>query len=277
MERFRLRVRQEPKRGMLWELHLFPERPSHELKEADSRVLGSSSIPESIQWLRTIADTYLRRAEEPEPIAGNEFGPTSEPRWLKHQDGMRLALAFSSVRYLTKASQRRRFREGLESLPSEVLLYWFVLCFYGYRQAAGRAALRTLLTHEEPVLGEDQTIVMHTRIRRNEDEGSDLFTLAEAEETVESVREDEAPYGEQEEVPEASHAPEPPPAEEQPKEIQKKTSSRSTKKASGGVTKKSSGTASTAKRASGSSRKASNASGTIKVAQAGSAQKRVKV
>jgi hypothetical protein len=31
-----------------------------------------------------------------------------------------------------------------------VILYWFTLCFYGYRQAAGRVALRTLLTHEEP-------------------------------------------------------------------------------------------------------------------------------
>jgi len=41
------------------------------------------------------------------------------------------------------------FRENLEQLPSEVVLYWFTLCFYGYRQAAGRAALRTLLTHEE--------------------------------------------------------------------------------------------------------------------------------
>lgn len=46
--------------------------------------------------------------------------------------------------------QRRLFREGLEELPSEVVLYCFTLCFYGYRQAAGRAALRTLFTHEEP-------------------------------------------------------------------------------------------------------------------------------
>jgi hypothetical protein len=35
------------------------------------------------------------------------------------------------------------------ALPEEVLLYWFTLCFYGYRQAAGRAVLRMLLTHEE--------------------------------------------------------------------------------------------------------------------------------
>ena len=31
---------------------------------------------------------------------------------------------------------------------SVIVLYWFTLCFYGYRQAAGRAALRTLFTHE---------------------------------------------------------------------------------------------------------------------------------
>jgi hypothetical protein len=42
------------------------------------------------------------------------------------------------------------FRDGLAALPSEVLLYWFTLCFYGYRQSAGRAALRVLLTHQEP-------------------------------------------------------------------------------------------------------------------------------
>ncbi len=49
-----------------------------------------------------------------------------------------------------KAEDRRRFGEGLLALPSEVILYWFTLCFYGYRQAAGRVALRTLLTHQEP-------------------------------------------------------------------------------------------------------------------------------
>ena len=63
---------------------------------------------------------------------------------------MRLALAFSATKYLVTAEQRSRFQEGLAELPSEVILYWFTLCFYGYHQSAGRAALRTLLTHEEP-------------------------------------------------------------------------------------------------------------------------------
>jgi hypothetical protein len=150
MERFRLRVRHEPKRGHIWELHLFPEYPHRQLREADGRVLGSSSTPEAILWLRHIAEPFLLRAEAPEPIAAEKFGPDAEPRWLRPEDGMRLALAFSAARWLVTPHQRRLFREGLEELPSEVVLYWFTLCFYGYRQAAGRAALRTLFTHEEP-------------------------------------------------------------------------------------------------------------------------------
>jgi hypothetical protein len=148
MERFRLRVRHEPKRGHIWELHLFPQHPRRQLREADGRVLGSSSTPQAILWLRQLSEPFLLRAEE--PVAAEKFGPNSEPRWLKAEDGMRLALAFSAARYLANPHQRRLFREGLEDLPHEVILYWFTLCFYGHRQAAGRAALRTLLTHEEP-------------------------------------------------------------------------------------------------------------------------------
>ena len=160
MERFRLRVRYEPKRGHIWELHLFPEYPRRQRREgpygpaptqsrqADGRVLGSSATPEAMLWLRHIAEPFLLRAEAPEPIASEKFGPTAEPCWLRPEDGMRLALAFSAARWLVTPRQRRLFREGLEELPSEVILYWFTLCFYGYRQAAGRAALRTLFTHE---------------------------------------------------------------------------------------------------------------------------------
>jgi hypothetical protein len=148
MERYRLRVRHEPKRGNIWELHMFPQQPRRALREADSRVLGSSSTPQAILWLRQIAEPFLLRAEE--PVAAEKFGPDSEPRWLEPEDGMRLALAFSAARYLANPHQRRLFREGLEDLPHEVVLYWFTLCFYGYRQAAGRAALRILFTHEEP-------------------------------------------------------------------------------------------------------------------------------
>ena len=150
MERIRLRIRNEPKRGHIWELHLFPQHPRHQLREADARILGSSSVPEVILWLRKISEAALGRAEDPAPISATEFGPQDEPRWLRLEDGMRLALAFGCARYLVKAEDRRRFRDELEKLPSEVVLYWFTLCYYGYRQAAGRAALRTLLTHEEP-------------------------------------------------------------------------------------------------------------------------------
>jgi len=148
MERFRLRVRHEPRRGHIWELHLFPEHPRRQPREADGRILGSSATPEAMLWLRQIAEPFLLRAEAPEPIAAEKFGPAAEPRWLRPEDGMRLALAFSAARWLVTPRQRRLFREGLEELPSEVVLYWFTLCFYGYRQAAGRAALRTLFTHE---------------------------------------------------------------------------------------------------------------------------------
>ena len=150
MERFRIRVRNEPKRGHIWELHLFPQHPHHQLREADARIMGSASNPEVTLWLRRLAEPALLRAEEPSPIAAEAFGPEAEPRWLRLEDGMRLALAFACARYLVKADDRRRFAEGLQGLPSEVILYWFTLCFYGYRQAAGRVALRTLLTHQEP-------------------------------------------------------------------------------------------------------------------------------
>lgn len=150
MERFRIRVRNEPKRGHIWELHLFPQYPHHQLREADARIMGSASTPEVTLWLRRLAEPALLHAEDPSPIASEAFGPESEPRWLRLEDGMRLALAFACARYLVKAEDRRHFAEGLQALPSEVVLYWFTLCFYGYRQAAGRVALRTLLTHQEP-------------------------------------------------------------------------------------------------------------------------------
>ena len=150
MEKFRIRVRNEPKRGHIWELHLFPQYPHRQLREADARIMGSAATPEVILWLRRLAEPALQRAQEPSPIAADTFGPASEPRWLQLEDGMRLALAFGCARYLVKPIDRRRFADGLQALPSEVILYWFTLCYYGYRQAAARIALRTLLTHEEP-------------------------------------------------------------------------------------------------------------------------------
>lgn len=149
MERFRLRVRQEARRGQIWELHMFPNVPRRLPKESDAKVMGSSASPETIQWLRQLSDPFLRQAEEPGPIAASDFRPGSAARWLRHVDGMRVALAFASARYLTKPALRSTFREGLMELPAEVVLYWFTLCFYGYRQQAGRAALRTLLTYEQ--------------------------------------------------------------------------------------------------------------------------------
>lgn len=149
MERFRLRVRQEAKRGQIWELHMFPNMPNRMPREADAKIMGSSASPQTIQWLREISDPFLRQAEEPGPVNASDFRPGTPPRWLTHADGMRLARAFASARYVTKPAVREMFRANLLELPAEVVLYWFTLCFYGYRQQAGRVALRTLLTYEQ--------------------------------------------------------------------------------------------------------------------------------
>ena len=53
MERFRVRVRHETKRGQIWELHMFPNMPSRLPREADAKIMGSSSSPETVQWLRS--------------------------------------------------------------------------------------------------------------------------------------------------------------------------------------------------------------------------------
>jgi len=181
MERFRLRVRHEPKRGHIWELHLFPEHPRRQPREADGKILGSSATPEAMLWLRQIAEPFLLRAEAPEPIAAEKFGPTAEPRWLRPEDGMRLALAFSAARWLVTPRQRRLFHEGLAELPSEVVLYWFTLCFYGYRQAAGRAALRTLFTHEGPAETDDDRPAARRKRQRQPESEPDLFSLSNGE------------------------------------------------------------------------------------------------
>jgi hypothetical protein len=196
MERFRLRVRHEPKRGQIWELHLFPQHPRRPPREADGRILGSSATPSAILWLRQLSDPFLSRPEAPSAISAEAFGPQAEPRWLKPEDGMRLALAFSAARWVTTPHQRRMFREGLEDLPSEVVLYWFTLCFYGYRQAAGRAALRTLLTHEEPSEPDETDAIVRKRRRQRDDEptlfsmaGKDLFTESQGKGAADTASE----------------------------------------------------------------------------------------
>jgi hypothetical protein len=187
MERFRLRVRHEAKRGQIWELHLFPQQPRRPPREADGRLLGSSATPEAILWLRQLAGPFLARPEAPSAIAAEAFGPMAEPRWLKPEDGMRLALAFSAARWLTTPAQRRMFREGLEELPSEVVLYWFTLCFYGYRQSAGRAALRTLLTYEESTVQDVGGLVHQaSHRRRSRADEATLFSVPDGDLFAES-------------------------------------------------------------------------------------------
>jgi hypothetical protein len=180
MERFRLRVRQEAKRGQIWELHMFPNVPGRLPREADAKIMGSSASPETIQWLREMSDPFLQQAEDPGPVKASEFRPGTPARWLRHADGMRLALAFASARYVTRPAQRSMFRSGLLELPAEVVLYWFTLCFYGYRQQAGRAALRTLLTYEQA--DEEKPQARPSRGRRGRTEKSER-TLFDTNET----------------------------------------------------------------------------------------------
>jgi hypothetical protein len=178
MEQFRLRVRHEPRRGNLWELQLVPESPRTR-RAAASRLLGSASAPEGVRWL---ADLLLALAPSAEASALVDRGAKAEPLRLEHDAGMRVALAFSAARYLGGARQRQLFATGVVELPGEVLLYWFTICFYGHRLAAGRAALRTLLTYEEPISsdglhnseGQSDRKAKH----RREQAEPDLFSLA---------------------------------------------------------------------------------------------------
>lgn len=128
----------------------------------------------SINWLREVARPHFQKLDPPRDV--DNFGPRSEPVFLRPEDGMRLALAFAAARYLSKAQQRRQFREELAKLPSEVVLYWFTLCFYGPRTAAGRAALRTLLTYEEPPKRRPRNA--RDRRRSKEKVTADLFSTA---------------------------------------------------------------------------------------------------
>jgi hypothetical protein len=108
MERFRLRVLDQPKRGLIWELKLFPDMPGLRFREKDGRIMGSSSVPSTVLWLRQLSDPYLKRSKDPGPIDGEAFGPASEPRWLEWEDGLRLALAFANARYLKSQRQIER-------------------------------------------------------------------------------------------------------------------------------------------------------------------------
>lgn len=146
MEKFCLRVKQQARKGQILELYMFPAVSGRATKESDAKVMGSSASPETIQWLRELSETFLEQAEEPGPIKASKFVPGTPPCWLRHVDGMRLALGFASARYLNKPAKRKMFRNGLLDLPAEAVLYWFTLCFYGQRQIACRAALRTMLT-----------------------------------------------------------------------------------------------------------------------------------
>ena len=51
MERFCIRVRHERKRGTVWELLLYPEKPYSQVRVSDARNLGSVSAPAAVMLL----------------------------------------------------------------------------------------------------------------------------------------------------------------------------------------------------------------------------------
>mgnify|MGYP006921364277 CR=1 FL=1 len=63
-----------------------------------------------------------------------------------HSEGMRLALAMVLAGRASTITKSNALTQELTNLPAECLLYWFGICFYGWRQKASRAALFTLLT-----------------------------------------------------------------------------------------------------------------------------------
>lgn len=144
LERFYVKARQEPKQGLLWEIYLLPQNGQEGLRRPVVRRLASASAPQTIAWLRELLRAYLKKTNSQ---AGENFGPQSPAVDLTPENGMRLALAFASARYLATPDKRRAFVRHLNELSPEVLLYWFTQCFYGRRTAAARAALRALLTY----------------------------------------------------------------------------------------------------------------------------------
>jgi hypothetical protein len=126
MERFELK----PYRAGGVQLVMKPTRDGSVI-----RVLAKTTHPELVHWLGEVQESHYM------PLR-------FEDGYLAHADGMRLALAFGCcLRMGNNRAFLKNFQAGLASLPDEIILYWFTLCFYGYRQQPARAALRTLLTY----------------------------------------------------------------------------------------------------------------------------------
>ncbi len=147
METFKLKARQDGRRGQVWELRMVPGGTVAR-SDADTTLLGSCAVPETLSWLRDVADDgdMFEQAEPPKRLC--DFRPGSSVV-LRHEDGMRLALAFKAAASLGAGTSKADLRDRVLGLPAEVLLYWFTLCFYGRRQSAGCKALRSLLTTDD--------------------------------------------------------------------------------------------------------------------------------
>lgn len=127
---------------------MYPNLSGRATTKAEAIVLGSARSTDAIDTLKSIVELINTKSTNKESGNPISINPESE-NWVPSTVGMKLALAMVSVRYLSKTPQRNMFKTGLLNLPDEVVLYWFTLCFYGYRQQAARAAFRTLLTFEQ--------------------------------------------------------------------------------------------------------------------------------
>jgi hypothetical protein len=65
--------------------------------------------------------------------------------YLNAWASMRLALGFLAAPL--HAPNARRLVAGVKDLPDEVILYWHVGCYHGYRKRAFRQALKALLLY----------------------------------------------------------------------------------------------------------------------------------
>ncbi len=148
MEKFCLSIQANTKKGQVWEIQMHPNLSDRMTTKAAAIVLGSANSSDSIDTLKSIVELINSKARSKENVIPIILKPDSE-NWVPNAVGMKLALAIVSARYLLKTPQRTMFKSGLLELPDEVVLYWFTMCFYGYRQQAARAAFRTLLTFEQ--------------------------------------------------------------------------------------------------------------------------------
>lgn len=98
--------------------------------------------------LKAIADQII------ESLRQNGYKPTDlkasrrEPFLLNEETGVRLGLIFLAVRRISKSSRIEAISQGIRSMTSEELYYWYSKCTGGHHAERAQIALRTLLADE---------------------------------------------------------------------------------------------------------------------------------